>query len=114
MSVGTLCAAALQWSDNAAANLLLRLIDGSRKQLLDWMIGSEITASLLHAGLPEGWRIADKSGSGDNNTRNDIGLILRPEGEPIPVAVTQSPEPLPSREKVIAEIGRFVSQVFGA
>jgi hypothetical protein len=39
-----------------------------------------------------------------------------PKGKPIVVAVyyTQSPEPLSSREKVIAEIGRFVSQVFGA
>jgi beta-lactamase class A len=80
------------------------------------MIGSEITANLLHAGLPEGWRIADKSGSGDNSTRNNIGIILRPEGEPIlvPVYYTQSPEPLSSREKVIAEIGRTVSQAFGA
>lgn len=174
MSVGALCAATLQWGDNTAGNLLLRLIDGpggwtryarsigddisrldrneptlntaiagdprdtttpaamvrnlnqvllgkvlsasSRKQLLDWMIGSEVTANLLHAGLPEGWRIADKSGAGDNNTRNDIGIILRPSGEPILVAVyyTQSPEPLSSREKVIAEIGRFVSQAFSA
>jgi beta-lactamase class A len=92
------------------------LSDSSRKLLLDWMIGSEITADLLHAGLPESWRIADKSGSGDNNTRNDIGIILRPEAKSILVAVyyTRSPEPLSSREKVIAEIGRFVSQVFGA
>jgi beta-lactamase class A len=172
MTVDALCAAALEWSDNTAENLLLKLIggppgwtayarsigdttsrldrfepelntaipgdprdtttpdamvrnlhvvllgsaltDGSRTRLETWMLDGKITGSLLHAGLPRGWRIADKSGSGDNGTRNDIGMILPPQGAPILAAVyyTQSTQPLASREKLLADTGRIIAETF--
>jgi beta-lactamase class A len=172
MTVAALCAAAIEWSDNTAENLLLALIggppgwtryarsigdttsrldrfepalntaipgdprdtttpaamvgdlhgvllgkvltEGSRQQLETWMLDSRITASLLRAGVPQGWRVADKSGSGDNGTRNDIGIILPPGAAPIVAAVyyTQSPEPQASREKVLAETGRIIARTF--
>jgi beta-lactamase class A len=91
------------------------LRNGSRGRLEGWMLGSKITATLLQAGLPPSWRVGDKSGSGDNATRNDIGIILRPQGAPILAAVydTQSTQAPATRDKLIAETGRIIAQTFG-
>lgn len=169
MTVDALCAAAIAWSDNTAANLLLGLIAGptgwtmyarsigdtssrldriepdlnsattgdprdtttpeamvrnlnlllldkalsdtSRKHLEGWLLDSPITGNLLRAGLPGDWRVGDKSGSGSNGTRNDLGIILPPKAAPILAAVyyTESTQPAASREKVIAEVGAIIA-----
>ena len=90
------------------------LNDASRARLENWMRDGKITANLLKAGLPKHWQIGDKSGSGENGTRNDIAIIRRPEAAPILAAVyyTGSAQPTEAREKVIAEIGRIIAEVF--
>ncbi len=174
MTVDALCEAAIQWSDNTAANLVLGLIggpagwtryarsigdatsrldrtepslnsaiagdprdtttpdamvrdlnvvlvekdlsDASRTRLMNWMLGAKVTDTLLRAGLPKGWRVGDKSGSGERGSRNDIGIILPSAGAPIRAAVyyTQSVEQSASRDKVIAEVGRIIARDLGA
>jgi beta-lactamase class A len=174
MTVDALCAAAIEWSDSTAANLLLKLIDGpdgwtryarslgdtvsrldrteprlnsaipgdvrdattpgamnhdldavllgtalseaSRARLEGWMRAGRITGSLLRAGLPKDWLVGDKSGSGDNGTRNDIGIIRPPRRAPILAAVyyTESTEPPDSRDRVIAEAARTIALAFAA
>jgi beta-lactamase class A len=91
------------------------LSDASRVQVENWLLDSKITGNLLHAGLPNGWHVGDKSGSGERGSRNDIAIIMPPEAAPILAAVfyTESAEPLPVREKVIAETGRIIAQTFG-
>ncbi len=96
-------------------NLLLvgqGLSDASRTRLANWMFGSKITGNLLHAGLPDGWKVGDKSGSGDHGTRNDIGIIVPPEAAPIVAAVyyTGSAAPPAARDQVIAESGRIIAR----
>jgi beta-lactamase class A len=173
MTLGALCAAAIDWSDNTAENLLLKTIGGprgwtayarsigdtvsrldrnepslnsaipgdprdtttpaamtddlgavllggalsgpTRRQLTEWLLDSQIDGTLLHAGLPAGWSIGDKSGSGDQGTRNDIGIVFPPKASPILVAVyyTGSTVPLASREAVIADVGTIIGRVFG-
>ncbi|MBV9091674.1 MAG: class A beta-lactamase [Mycobacteriaceae bacterium] len=134
LTLGDLCAAALQRSDNTAANLLLSTIGGppavtafareigddqtrldrvepdlnsaipgddrdtttpaamaagyqnlltgrvlsahSREQLVAWMRGN--VTSTMRAGLPVGWASADKTGTGDYGTTNDIGVAYGP------------------------------------
>ena len=172
MTVEALCAAVIEWSDNTAENLLLKLIggpagwtryarsigdnvsrldrfepelntatpgdprdtttpnamisdlhvvssgkaltDNSRERLENWMLDSKITANLLQAGLPQGWRVADKSGSGQNGTRNDIGILFPPKGAAILATVyyTQSAESLALRERLIAATGRIIARTF--
>ena len=53
--------------------------------------------------------------SATSRSRNDIAIIMPPEAAPILAAVfyTESAEPLPVREKVIAETGRIIAQTFG-
>jgi beta-lactamase class A len=38
------------------------LSDASRTRLENWMFDSKIDGDLLHAGLPNSWRVGDKSG----------------------------------------------------
>lgn len=152
MPLAQLCAAALQHSDNAAANLLLRIIGGppaitafarsigddrtrldrwetdlntaipgdprdtstprslglgiqnlltgtvlgesERRHLEDWMRGN-VTSS-MRAGLPPGWTTADKTGTGDYGSTNDIGIAYGPDGRRVLLSLmtrAQAPNP---------------------
>lgn len=143
MTLAELCQAALQRSDNAAANLLLRTIGGpsaitdfarsigdersrldrwetelnaavpgdprdtstpealgggyrallagnalaepARRQLEDWMRANQ--SSSMRAGLPAGWTSADKTGSGDYGSTNDVGIAFGPDGRRLLLAI---------------------------
>uniref|UniRef100_A0A942Y8F5 Class A beta-lactamase n=1 Tax=Neobacillus citreus TaxID=2833578 RepID=A0A942Y8F5_9BACI len=64
-----------------------RLPVAKRRRLVGWMSGNALTDTLIRAGLPDGWTVADKSGAGGYGTRNDIGVVERPGGAPIVLAV---------------------------
>jgi beta-lactamase class A len=143
MTLGELCQAALQVSDNTAGNLLLQTIGGpqaitefarsiddeatrldrwetelnsaipgdprdtstphmigrgyrnlltrdvlappQRQQLEDWMRANE--TSSMGAGLPAGWTTADKTGSGDYGSTNDVGVAYDPVGRRVLLAM---------------------------
>lgn len=55
----------------------------SRHQLLSWMKGNKVTGTLLRAGLPSHWEIADKSGSGNDGARGVIAVIWPPQHAPV-------------------------------
>ena len=144
MSVGALCHAALDMSDNTATNLLIDRIDGpqavtaflreigdpvsrldrrepevntfapndprdtttpdaiastmevlltgdalspqSRAHLIDWMSEGGVTGALIRASTPEGWHVADRSGSGNFN-RNIVAMVTPPDGAPYVIAI---------------------------
>ncbi|MFB7597796.1 class A beta-lactamase [Streptomyces sp. NPDC056160] len=148
MTVGELCAAAIQYSDNAAGNLLLRelggpagltrffrslddrvsrldrwetdlntavpgdprdtttpgalaaslerltlgraLTGGDREQLITWLKGNTTSAERFRKGLPEGWVVADKTGTGDYASANDIGVAWTTRGTPVVLTVLTS------------------------
>lgn len=54
-----------------------------RGQLEEWLIGTPTGAGRLKAALPPGCRLGHKTGTGDRNTHNDIGVIWTPEGTAI-------------------------------
>jgi beta-lactamase class A len=58
---------------------------GSRGQLEEWMRGNQ--TSSMRAGLPEGWTSADKTGSGDYGTTNDVGIAYGPGGRRLLLAM---------------------------
>lgn len=82
------------------------LDEAHRRQLEDWMRGN--VTSRMRAGLPPGWTSADKTGSGDFASTNDIGIVFGPNGERILVAVmtrTQSDDPkAPALGQLIADV----------
>lgn len=61
------------------------LDEAHRRQLEDWM-RANVTSS-MRAGLPPGWATADKTGSGDFASTNDIGIAFAPNGERILLAI---------------------------
>jgi beta-lactamase class A len=57
----------------------------ARTQLVEWMTAN--TTSSLRPGLPAGWTFADKTGSGDYGTTNDIGVAFGPDGRAVLLSV---------------------------
>lgn len=168
MTVAELCAAALQYSDNTAANLLLDMLGGpagltafarsikdgvfrldrrepelngcepgdirdtstplamartlrriacgpileqaQRRQLLHWMRGAVTGANRIRAGVPTGWGVADKTGSGPHGTANDLAVLEPPRQAPLILALylTQAVIDGDGREAILAETARAV------
>jgi len=169
LSVGELCAAAVEESDNGAANLLLKAVDGpsgltrflrglgdsvtrldriepflnsaisgdprdtsspaafagdvqrllfgtslsaqSQKKLTDWLKGSTTGLQRIRAGLPAGWVVGDKTGTGVNGSINDVAVFWPPGHTPVVVSVfclgsSRSTEEI---EAAIARIGAIVA-----
>lgn len=173
MTVAELCAAALQYSDNSAANLLIRLLGGpsavtafarsigdnefrldrmetelntaipgdlrdtttpaamardlqrlalgdalgaaQRDQLQTWMRGNTTGDARIRAGVPRDWQVADKTGTGDYGTSNDIAVLWPPAKPPIVVVIyfTQREQDAKARNDVIASAAKIIAGRFG-
>jgi beta-lactamase class A len=167
LPVEALCAAAVEQSDNGAANLLLRSIGGpaevtrfarglgdkvtrldrwelelnnpsgdldttspramagslravllgrvlspaSKARLQDWMVASTPGLKRLRAGMPSGWRVGDKSGTGDAQT-NDNAIAIPPGRAPLIVsAYYAAPQGgSPAAETTLKQVGAIVAE----
>jgi beta-lactamase class A len=82
----------------------------SREQLINWMVASKTGDKRLRAGLPQGWRVGDKTGTG-NGSVNDIAIVW-PEGKP-PVLIasymTQTPAELKQGDAIHADVARAIA-----
>lgn len=172
MSVSDLCAAAVEQSDNTAANLLLKTVGGpagytafarrigdrvtrldrnepalntalpgdprdtttpaamaeslrrvllgpvlqpaSRARLTAWLTTNQTGDRRLKAGLPAGWSIGDKTGTGDRGSTNDIAIIWTRQHNSVLVAayLTGSAAPRAELEAALADLGRLVANAF--
>ncbi|MFG2475763.1 class A beta-lactamase [Streptomyces fagopyri] len=169
MTVSDLCAAAIDHSDNTAANLLLRelggpgavtrfcrsvgdevtrldrwepelnsaepgrvtdtsspraigrtyarlalgdaLEAGDRDRLTGWLLANTTGAARLRGGLPRNWTVADKTGTGDHGTTNDIGVTWPPGRGPIVMAVlsTRHDSAAPADEPLVADTAALLA-----
>ncbi|MBV9824374.1 MAG: class A beta-lactamase [Alphaproteobacteria bacterium] len=89
------------------------LLPASRAQLIAWLVGCKTGDKRLRAGVPAGWRVGDKTGTGDNNTANDVGVIWPPERQPIVVVAlyTQSATTDLQRDEVLASVGQMAASL---
>ena len=173
MSIGELCAAALQYSDNTAANLLLNALGGpevlndfarsigdtwfnlvrwemelnasvpgdmrdtttprammqdtqklllsddvlepeQREKLKAWMLGNTTGAGRIRSAVRStGWPVADKTGSGDYGTANDIAIVYAPKTA-FAVAIYftgVTPKETAPQDEVVDEAARIVFDV---
>ncbi|WP_184240179.1 class A beta-lactamase [Conyzicola lurida] len=63
-------------------------LDADKQALLiDWMTGNATGSTLIRAGVPADWVVADKSGSGGYGVRNNIAIVWPPDAAPIVIAV---------------------------
>ena len=89
------------------------LSGSSRDQLVAWMVANKTGDARLRAGVPQGWRVGDKTGSGTHNTTNDIAVIWPPRRAPI-IVTTYYAEALASddeRNAVLSEVARLAIAV---
>lgn len=104
-----------------AAASLQRLVLGdvlaspSRQRLTDWLLGNAVSGPLLRAGLPAGWRVADRTGAGGHGSRSIIAVIWPPERPPVIAAVylTGAKGDLGTRNRAIAEVGTALAATLG-
>lgn len=89
------------------------LSPASRQQLTAWLVANKTGDKRLRAGVPKGWRIGEKTGTGNNNATNDIGVIWLPGRAPLVVTTyyAESSGSFPEREAVLAEVGRLASSL---
>jgi beta-lactamase class A len=71
----------------------------SRKRLMGWLLDCKTGETRLKAGLPAGWRIAQKTGTLDyhpdrptirSGASGDVGVLFPPSGNPILIAAYTS------------------------
>jgi beta-lactamase class A len=87
------------------------LSEASRDQLVSWLEANKTGRARLRAGLPQGWRVGDKTGTGSNGATADIGVIWPVERPPIVAAVyfTEAAPSETARNAIIADVGRIIA-----
>jgi beta-lactamase class A len=86
------------------------------RPLWDWLIDSPTGEKRIKAGVPAGWTVAHKTGTGGAGQTNDIGVVYPQAGDPIPVAVFYDAPAALSAEKrdaVVAEATRRALAALG-
>lgn len=59
----------------------------SKAMLMGWMFASPTGMGRIKAGVPAGWRVAHKTGTGGYGPTNDIGVLYPPTGGPVTIAI---------------------------
>lgn len=102
---------------SAMLDLAHRLTSGtalspkSREQLVAWMLASVTGDKRLRAGLPAGWRAADKTGANDRGTDNEVAILWPPARKPLLVAsyLTNSPLEMAQSNIIHARLGALIA-----
>ncbi|MEU2760910.1 MULTISPECIES: class A beta-lactamase [unclassified Streptomyces] len=82
-----------------------------RAQLTTWLRTNTTGDAVIRAGVPEGWVVGDKTGTGSYyGARNDIAVVWPPDSAPIVIAIlshrgTKDAEP---EDRLIAEAASVV------
>ncbi|HYC67460.1 class A beta-lactamase [Brevundimonas sp.] len=107
----------------SAANINRLLIDAdtplsaaNKALLLRWMTDTPTGQARLKAGVPAGWTVAHKTGTGGYGPTNDIGVLYPPVGAPVIVAAyyhAAASGPAARHEAVIADAARMALAALG-
>ena len=95
------------------------LVPGSRRRLLQWMVGTQTGARRLRAGLPAGWVVGNKTGTGraagTTNKCNDVAIVYPPDRAPVIIAAyfdsgEYTDQTETRHEAVLAEVGKLAAR----
>ncbi len=64
-----------------------RLAARSRRLMFDWMIANTTGDARIRAGVPNGWTVGDKTGTGPRGETSDIAIVVPPDRAPMLMAV---------------------------
>lgn len=90
------------------------LAKASSEQLKAWLLANKTGDARLRARLPAGWRVGDKTGSGERGSTNDVGILWPPDAAPLIVAayLTQTAASMNERNEALAAVGEAVAAAF--
>jgi beta-lactamase class A len=63
-----------------------------RDRLTAWLVANTTGDATIRAGVPVGWGVGDKTGTGARGERNDVGIVLPPDRAPLVLAVYTDPD----------------------
>lgn len=91
------------------------LPDDDRALLTEWLRTNTTGDTTIRAGVPAGWVVGDKTGTGGYGTRNDIAVLWPPGRAPIVLAVLSSraTKGAARDDRLIAEAARTVLTALG-
>ena len=95
--------------------LLGSLLDPHNKALLlRWMRNNTTGYQRIRAGVPLGWAVADKTGSGSFGVANDIGIAWSPACKPVILSIFTKSEQKEAKpnDRAVAEITRVIFNEF--
>lgn len=80
------------------------LESNSQAYLAKWLKANTTGDKRIRAGLPQGWIVGDKTGTGAYGTTNDIGVIWAAKCDPIVISIyyTQDQKDAKTNDSVIA------------
>ncbi|TCO69154.1 class A beta-lactamase [Marinisporobacter balticus] len=90
------------------------LTEDKKKILIGWMTGNATGNTLIRAGAPNNWVVADKSGTGPYGRRNDIAIVMPPNKKPIIIAILSTHDTKEAKhdDKLIAQASKIVFDSF--
>jgi beta-lactamase class A len=108
-------------SPNAIVSTWRKLLLGdalnaaARDQLARWLVANKTGDNRLRAGLPHGWRVGDKTGTGRLGTNNDVAIIWPTNRPPLIAAVylTGAKLEMAAQNEIAASIGLTIGAAFG-
>ncbi len=103
---------------SAMAETLNKLILGNalkkeqKAKLTEWMKGNTTGLNSIKAGLPAEWTVADKTGSGDYGTTNDVAVIWPKNHAPVILTTyfTQPEKDASARKDVLASAAKLIAE----
>jgi len=83
----------------------------SRAQLKSWLVANKTGDTRIRAGVPAGWIVGDKTGTGGRGTNNDVGVIWPADGAPLVVSIylTECEASMEQRNAAIAAVAKTIS-----
>jgi beta-lactamase class A len=86
-----------------------------RTLFTEWLVGNKTGDERIRAGLPAGWRVGDKTGTGSYGTANDVAVVWPPGAAPIVIAVltSRATENATRDNALLAEAAALVAQELG-
>lgn len=81
-----------------------------RALLNGWLERNTTGAKRIRAGVPKGWTVADKTGTGDYGRANDVAIVRPPHTAPLVLAIMsdRSGYSTPPKDALIAETTRHL------
>jgi beta-lactamase class A len=86
-----------------------------RTQFTEWLVGNTTGDERIRAGLPAGWKVGDKTGTGSYGAANDVAVAWPPGAAPIALAVltSRAAENATRDNALLAEAAAVVAQELG-